>query len=93
MTNFIITCGVCVVVASLSGCGATANEEQRRAVVHQNNADQAAQQGQYGVAGDEQRKAEEAHARAVQKAMDEGKPIPRQTRPGDPAPAPPPPQR
>lgn len=92
MKNFIISCGVGVLVASCGGCGASSTEEQRRAVVHQNNADKAADQGQYGVASDEQRKAEEAHAAAVRKAMDNGEPIPRQTRPGDPPPPPPPPQ-
>ena len=91
MKRFIVAASTTVVLfGSIAGCGASSSEEQRRAVIHQNNADQAAQQGQYGVAGDEQRKAEEAHARAVEKAMDEGKPIPRQTRPGDPAPPPPP---
>jgi hypothetical protein len=89
MKNSIIAkCTTIALVGSIVGCGASSSEEQRRAVIHQHNADQAAQQGQYGVAGDEQRKAEEAHARAVEKAMDEGKPIPRQTRPGDPPPRP-----
>jgi len=89
MKAFIImTCATFAFAASAIGCGASSSEEQRRAVIHQNNADEAAQQGQYGVAGDEQRKAEDAHAKAVQKAMDEGKPIPRQTRPGDPPVAP-----
>lgn len=87
MKNYIIIISITTIVgASAMGCGASSAEDQRRAVVHQNNADQAARQGQYGVAGDEQRKAEDAHAEAVQKAMDEGKPIPRQTRPGDPPP-------
>ncbi|MGK3990351.1 hypothetical protein WMF37_06175 [Sorangium sp. So ce291] len=91
MNNLIkMTCITGVLVASALGCGATSSEEQRRAVVHQNNADDAAQRGQYGMASDEQRKAEDAHAKAVQKAMDNGEPIPRQTRPGDPPPAPPP---
>lgn len=85
-----ITCILGVVALSVVGCGASSAEEQRRAVSHQNNADQAAQQGQYGMASDEQRKAEESHAKAVEKAMDNGEPIPRQTRPGDPAPPPPP---
>ncbi|WP_437578318.1 hypothetical protein [Sorangium sp. So ce887] len=91
MNNFIkMTCITGVLVASAIGCGATSAEEQRRAVTHQHNADEAADQGQYGMASDEQRKAEDAHGRAVQKAMDDGTPIPRQTRPGDPPPAPPP---
>ncbi|MGK3962817.1 hypothetical protein WMF38_01330 [Sorangium sp. So ce118] len=85
MNHFInMMCVTGVLVASAIGCAATSAEEQRRAVKHQHNADEAAHRGQYGMAGDEQRKAEDAHARAVQKAMDEGKPIPRQTRPGDP---------
>lgn len=92
MNNFIVKASITgVLIASAIGCGAcgaSSAEEQRSAVNHQNNADEAAGQGQYGVAGDEQRKAEQAHARAVQKAMDEGRPIPRQTRPGDPAPPP-----
>ncbi|KYF87706.1 hypothetical protein [Sorangium sp. So ce388] len=91
MNHFInMTCITGVLIASAIGCAATSAEEQRRAVTHQHNADEAAHQGQYGMASDEQRKAEEAHARAVKKAMDEGKPIPRQTRPGDPPPPPPP---
>jgi hypothetical protein len=85
--KYAIVIGITTVLgASTMGCGASSAEDQRRAVVHQNNADQAARDGQYAMAGDEQRKAENAHAEAVQKAMDEGKPIPRQTRPGDPPP-------
>jgi len=72
---------------SLFGCGATSNEEQRRALTHQQNSDNAAKGGQYGVADTEQRKAQDAHHSAVDKAMDEGKPIPPQTKFGD---APPP---
>lgn len=80
MSAFIITS------ASVMGC-ATSSEEQRQALTHQANSDKAAQNGQFGVAGDEQRKAEEAHHKAVTKAIDEGKPIPQQTKTGD---APPP---
>lgn len=94
MKNFIVIyCITGALAASALGCSATSAEEQRRSVIHQDNADQAAKEGQYGVAGDEQRKSEEAHASAVEKAMDEGKPIPRQRRPGDPPAPPPPPQR
>jgi len=85
--KYVIVIAITAVLGiSTMGCGASSAEDQRRAVVHQNNADQAARDGQYAMAGDEQRKAENAHAEAVQKAMDEGKPIPRQTRPGDPPP-------
>ncbi|MCU1278811.1 MAG: hypothetical protein JWM53_2357, partial [bacterium] len=38
---------------------------------------------QYGVAGDEQRKAEDAHHKAVKKAIDEGQPVPPQPQRGD----------
>lgn len=87
MKNLIIMASLTLALtASIIGCGASSAEEQRRAVIHQGNADEAAQQGQYGVAAGEQRKAEDAHARAVQKAMNEGRAIPRQTRPGDPVP-------
>jgi hypothetical protein len=68
-----------------AGC-ATSNQEQRRALVHQQNSDVAAANAEYGIAGDEQRKAEESHHKAVKKAIDEGKPIPPQTGPGDPVP-------
>jgi hypothetical protein len=78
-----------ILVASIAGCGASSAEEQRRAVQHQQNADQAADKGQYGVAGEEQRRAEDSHASAVQKAMDNGEPIPRQTQKGDKVPPPP----
>jgi|GEM_PF-1501077 len=71
--------------ALTSGC-ATSREEQRSALIHQQNSDVAATNGQYGIAGSEQRKAEDAHHKAVKKAIDEGKPIPPQTKPGDPVP-------
>ena len=67
---------------SSSGC-ATSHQEQQRALAHQQNSDAAAANGQYGIAGSEERKAEEAHHKAAQKAIDEGKPIPPQTKPGD----------
>ena len=67
---------------SSAGC-ATSHQEQQRALAHQQNSDAAAANGQYGIADSEQRKAEEAHHKAAQKAIDEGKPIPPQTKPGD----------
>lgn len=89
MRSLLVMTGLTTILAaSVVGCGATSAQDQRRAVQHQQNADEAAEQGQYGVAGDEQRRAEDSHASAVQKAMDEGKPIPRQTRKGDKAPPP-----
>lgn len=44
--------------------------------MHQRSSDVAASNGEYGVAGAEQRQAEEAHHKAVKKAIDEGTPIP-----------------
>jgi len=67
---------------SSAGC-ATSHQEQQRALAHQQNSDAAAANGQYGIAGSEERKAEEAHQQAAKKAIDEGKPIPPQTKPGD----------
>lgn len=81
-----------VCVSAGVGCGAaTSSEEQQRALTHQENSDKAADAGAYGVAGDEQRKAQDTHHDAVTKAIDEGQPIPPQTKPGD-VPAPPPPK-
>jgi hypothetical protein len=71
-----------LVAGSASGC-ATSNQEQQRALAHQENSDTAAANGQYGIAGSEQRKAEESHHKASVKAIDEGKPIPAQTKAGD----------
>jgi hypothetical protein len=80
------------VVASI-GCGASSGEEQRQALRYQERSDDAAKNGQYGVAGEDQRKAQDAHYSAVKKAIDEGKPIPPQPQIGDrpPPPAQPPP--
>lgn len=75
-----------LLVASAIGCGASSAEEQRRAQTHQYKSDEAAEQGRFGVAEDEQRKAHDSHHSAVEKAIDEGKPIPPQTRRGDPPP-------
>ena len=68
---------------SLVGRCATSHQEQQRALAHQQNSDNAAANGQYGIAGSEERKAEEAHHKAAVKAIDEGKPIPPQTKAGD----------
>ena len=90
MRNLILTiCLSTLCAASAIACGATSSEEQRRALVHQQKSDDAANQGQYGVAADEQQNAQDAHHEAVNKAIDEGKPIPPQTKRGDV----PPPQR
>ena len=74
-----------------AGC-ATSAESQRRAGVHQANSDVAASRGEFGVAGSEQRKAEDDHHKAVVKAIQEDRPLPESTHPGDPPP-PPAPQR
>jgi hypothetical protein len=59
------------------GCATSSAQEQRRAEAHQYNADEAARNGQYGVAGDEQRQAQASQNSAVMKALDEGKPVAR----------------
>jgi hypothetical protein len=81
MRNLLLSTAIVFAV----GC-ASSNQEQRRALVHQQNSDVAAANGQYGIAGDEQRRAEESHHKAVEKAIDSGQPIPPQTKPGDPVP-------
>jgi ABC-type transporter Mla MlaB component len=48
----------------------------QRALAHQQNSDNAGANGQYGIAGSEERKAEDAHHKAAVKAIDEGKRIP-----------------
>ena len=68
-----------------AGC-ATSAQEQRKAEQHQFNSDEAADQGRYKVASDEQRNAADSHHRAVTKAIDEGQPIPPQTQMGGPNP-------
>lgn len=88
MKNVIVMGTFCgLLAASAFGC-ATSNEEQQRAMGHQQSSDQAARNGQYGVAGAEQRKAEDAHHKAVTKAIDEGKTIPEPTQRGDVSPMP-----
>ena len=83
MNSMMITGGFALVVGvSTFGC-ATSGQEQQRALAHQQNSDDAAANGQYGIAGAEQRKAEDSHHKATTKAIDEGKPLPPQTQPGD----------
>lgn len=60
-----------------AGCATTSAQEQRQAEQHQRNSDDAARNGQFGVAGDEQRQAQQSQARAVQKSLDEGKSVAR----------------
>ncbi len=86
MRSMVMITGL-VVLAFATGCPGS-GELQRKAVIHQNNSDTAAQNGQYGIAGSEQRKAQNEHHRAVNKAIDEGNPIPPQTKAGDPPPPP-----
>jgi hypothetical protein len=88
--TLVMTSLTAIVVASVIGCGSTSAEETRRAQTHQHNSDQAAQQGQFGIAGDEQRAAADSHHDAVKKAIDEGKPLPPEPRRGDPPPPAPP---
>ena len=84
MRNLIVTiCISTLCAASAISCGATSSEEQRRALTHQQNSDEAAKRGQFGIAGDEQQNAQDAHHEAVNKAIDEGRTIPPQTKPGD----------
>jgi hypothetical protein len=83
MSRIMFAAGLWLVVGvSSPGC-ATSRQEQQRALAHQANSDVAAANGQYGIAGDEQRKAEDAHHKAAVKAMDEGKPLPPAPIPGD----------
>lgn len=74
------TATLCLTVLTAS-CVSSA-QEQRKAEQHQFNADEAAGEGRYKRAEDEQRKAADAHHRAVTKAIDEGQPIPPQTERG-----------
>jgi hypothetical protein len=86
----VMTSLTAILVASVIGCGSTSAESQRRAQTHQHNSDRAAEQGQYKIAEEEQRRAADSHHDAVTQAIDEGKPIPPQTRRGDPPPPAPP---
>jgi len=88
MRNLVFTAALTSLLgAAAIGCGASSAEEQRRALTYQQSSDEAATRGQYGVAGEDQQKAQDAHHRAVDKAIEEGKAIPPQTKFGD---APPP---
>jgi len=83
MNRMIVSAGFWLIVGiSDAGC-ATSHQEQQRALAHQQNSDTAASNGQYGIAGSEERKAEDSHHKAAVKAIDEGKPIPPQTKVGD----------
>jgi hypothetical protein len=81
MTNPSVVLSLAV-TALLMTC-ASSGEEQRRAQVHQYKSDQAADRGEFGVAADEQNKAEDSHHAAVKKSIAEGKPIPAPTQRGD----------
>ena len=79
-----IVTGLCfLTMLGLTASCSTSREEQRNALAHQQSSDVAASRGEYGVAGAEQRKAEDSHHKAVNKAIDEGIPVPPQTAPGD----------
>lgn len=57
-----------------AGCATTAAQDQRQAEQHQRNSDDAARNGQFGIAGDEQRQAQQSQNKAVMKSLDdEGK--------------------
>jgi len=83
MKRMMIAGGFALVIGACAfGC-ATSGQEQQRALAHQQNSDTAAANGQYGIAGSEQRKAEDSHHKATTKAIDEGKALPPQTKTGD----------
>jgi hypothetical protein len=87
MNNLSVTIAFTGLLVAAIGCGASSGEEQRRALTYQQNSDEAAKEGHYGVAADNQQKAQDAHHSAVDKAIDEGKPIPPQPKAGDVPPA------
>jgi hypothetical protein len=58
-----------------AGCATTSAQEQRKAEQHQQSSDTAAKNGQYGIAADEQRQAQESQNKAVMKSIDEGKAV------------------
>jgi len=76
MKNTFLMAAVLTALAG-AGCATTSAQEQRQAEQHQRNSDDAARNGQYGIAGDEQRQAQQSQAKAVQKSLDEGKPVAR----------------
>ena len=53
MKNTFLMAAVLTALAG-AGCATTSAQEQRQAEQHQRNSDDAARNGQYGVAGDEQ---------------------------------------
>jgi len=77
----------CLLLPMLVGCTTTSQQAQKAALMHQQRSDEAAKSGAYGVAADEQRRAQDAHHEAVVKAIDEGKPLPPQPQAGDKPPA------
>jgi hypothetical protein len=60
-----------------AACATSSSQEQRKAEQHQRNSDDAARNGQFGIAADEQREAQQSQSKAVQKSIDEGKPVAR----------------
>jgi len=58
-----------------AGCATTSAQEQRKAEQHQQNSDAAAKKGLYGVAGDEQRQAQDSQNKAIMKGIDEGQAV------------------
>ncbi|MGZ5957218.1 MAG: hypothetical protein ACXWLI_02255 [Myxococcaceae bacterium] len=59
-----------------AGCATTTSaQEQHKAEQHQQSSDAAAKNGQYGIASDEQRQAQESQNKAVMKSIDEGKAV------------------
>jgi uncharacterized membrane protein YeaQ/YmgE (transglycosylase-associated protein family) len=84
--NVVVSTGAAAFLgfAGLAGLGcATSDQDQQKALVHQQKSDEAARRGAFGVAADEQRKAADSHHDAVKRAIDEGKDIPPQTKIGD----------
>jgi hypothetical protein len=83
MNQILIVAGFSIVMgAGAAGC-ATSGQEQQHALRHQQSSDIAASNGQYGIAGSEERKAEKSHHAAAVKAIDEGNTIPPQPQRGD----------
>jgi hypothetical protein len=83
MKNIVIAACFSLFAGVVASACATSGQEQQRALAHQRNSDNAAANGQYGIAGSEERKAEDSHHKAAVKAIDEGKRIPPETKPGD----------
>ena len=85
-----IASGMTLAALLAFGCGGTTSQQkQNQALQHQSNSDTAAEEGRYGTAKSEQRKAQDAHHEAVEKALDNEQTIPAQPKKGDrPAPSP-----